>query len=124
MGSLPFDYEGDTDGYDDSYTPPETCASSSAAADVVFKLTLGYASSVTLSLCGSGFDNLMYIMNNTGIVLDGKCNDDSNRDGCTSDAFLTLDVQPNVDYYVVVDGYGQAEGEFRLQVRGIGKKNK
>ena len=71
---------------------------------------------MSLSLCGSDFDNLLYVVDASQTPIGDKCNDDSDRDGCDGDAFLTLDVDPFTAYYVIVDGYGTENGEFRLQV--------
>lgn len=56
-------------------------------------------------------------MDSTQSVLNDLCNDDADRDGCSSDAFLVLDAKQSVDYYIVVDGYDKSEGDFRLEVR-------
>ena len=117
VGPLPFIYEGNTQDYIDTYQPPQDCASTSTAKDVVFKFQPTKDISVSISLCGSGFDTILYIMDSTQSVLNDLCNDDADRDGCSSDAFLVLDAKQSVDYYIVVDGYDKSEGDFRLEVR-------
>lgn len=91
------------------------CAQSSTS-DVVFKYQTTSDISLTISLCGSDFDTVLYVMNSTESVLEDKCNDDGDRDGCSQDAFLVLDAKAFVDYYIVVDGYNNGKGEFRLEV--------
>lgn len=74
-----------------------------------------------LSLCGTGttFDTVLYVR--TGSCSNGAtvgCNDDAcaNASGKNVASQLSLPVTAGKTYFVIVDGYGQGKGNFRLTV--------
>jgi hypothetical protein len=88
------------------YTP--VCAASNAP-DVYYHLPLAKTTRVQANTFGSTFDTVLAIVDGNGTSW-----------GCNDDAFSTvrqsmLDVTlPSGDYYIVVDGYSSAAGDFTL----------
>jgi hypothetical protein len=99
-----------------------TCGGgSSQAPEKVFAFTPLVTGSATFKTCGYGtrFDTVLYV--NQAACMGGStvgCNDDSCeiRDGSNHGSRVTLNVTAGTTYYVVVDGYGEAQGDFALTV--------
>ena len=121
--SLPYNNSGTTAGYLDDYD--EVCPySGSTSPDVVYSFapTVDYTN-VTISLCGdTDYDSKLYIYENT--VTPGSpfaCNDDE----CTSalgqsyvSELTALSLTGGNTYYIVVDGYGGASGNYEIDMTG------
>jgi cysteine-rich repeat protein len=126
-----------------AHTPPGTCTPCQAATTVpaaggMFMGTTSGASTVTstcggagpeavfnwtptgsgvadLDACASNFNTVLHV--HTGACEGGPqltCNDDDGT--CGPRSRLTFAVAPGTTYYVFVDGYGGAQGDFGLSV--------
>jgi hypothetical protein len=94
-----------------------TCATSATAPDVVYSFELTGRATVTAWLAGSAYDTVMYLRNTpcaTGTSI--ACNDDNGSGGSWSRISTTLD--PGT-YFLFVDGYGTASGNYVLQVTTV-----
>jgi hypothetical protein len=112
--ALPFLDSGNTCGYLHDYD--ETCPfGGSLSPDVVYSYAPGTALDLDISLCESGYDTKVFVYENSEATM-VACNDDA----CGSDGFrselLCVPVSPPNTYYVVVDGYGGACGDYDLRV--------
>lgn len=115
IGSLPFYDGGSTCGYVNDYDAvcPYT---GSTSPDVVYAYTPGAAVSVTIDLCASTYDTKVYVFQGgPGTLL--ACNDDA---GCGYSGWQSkienLTLTPGYTYYIVIDGYGGACGDYTLGV--------
>jgi hypothetical protein len=108
-------WTGTTVGYTDDYD--EVCPySGSTSPDVVYAVTLP-AGNYDFDICGSTYDTkfYMYASDQATVVF---CNDDfcSNAAG---DPYRSAVADVAVDgstYYLVIDGYGGAEGDYELNI--------
>lgn len=113
--ALPYSDSGNTCGFLNDYD--EVCPfTGSTSPDVVYAYTPGAAGSIDVSLCNSGYDTKVYVYQNAAGNLVG-CNDDA----CGSDGFRSqiegVPVSPGNTYYIVVDGYFGACGDYELSVQ-------
>lgn len=120
--SLPYSADGNTCAATDDYE--ESCFFGlSTSPDVVHSYTPAANTTVDLSLClgTTNYDTKMYVYEN--VVTPGAsyaCNDDA----CTAPLFasayvstiLGLDLTGGNTYYIVVDGYGGACGDYTLSI--------
>ncbi len=113
--ALPFTDTGTTVGYANDFD--EVCPyTGSLAPDVVYAFTPAAGVVVEIDLCESGYDTKLYVYD-ADLAL-RACNDDyvspycsllrSHLDGVLLDAGVT--------YYLVIDGYGTATGDYVLHV--------
>jgi hypothetical protein len=120
IDALPYTAFGSTEYYLNDYVLVNTdlicpwigyysAAFSGAGADVVYSLTLADETYLTASLCGSGFDTGIGIFDGSGTQVLGS--DDSC--GLQSEVSCSL---PAGLYYIVVDGWGTAFGDYTLNV--------
>ncbi len=127
ISSIPYVGTGSTSGAADDYA--EICpdyGNQGGARDVVYKYTTGAGVEyITLSLCidSTDYDSQLY-------VYEGTCQSGTSyacqEDGCQSPAYtggtynseiINLMLQPNTDYYVVIDGYSSgSSGNYQLNV--------
>jgi len=121
-GPLPISVSGTTVGYTNNYD--EVCNySGSTAPDVVYMFTPAADVTVDLTLCdgATNYDSKMYIYENTCPTPGSPyaCNDDA----CTSAAgqnyvsrILHLPLTGGNTYYIVIDGYSTAAGNYFLDI--------
>lgn len=94
----------------------ETCFTDQTgeiSADVFYQyiVTDPCVESVTVSLCGSGFDTYLSILDAQGVELD------SNDDDCSLQSSIAdFAVSLNDTLYFVVEGYDDNEGDYTLEV--------
>jgi len=118
--SLPFTDTGLTCDNADDYD--EVCNyAGSVAPDVVYAYTPSVEMVVALDLCHASFDTKVYVYDSFYEVM--GCNDDY-YDGDTPECFnyssyLRIRLPAGDTYYFVVDGYGDACGEYVLDVTGM-----
>src|SRR3989454_11518690 len=96
---------------------------SGAAPEQVFQWTPTVSGTATVQTCGAGttFDTVLYMRSGacaSGPELAAGCNDDActNATGLYRASRLTPTVTAGQTYFIVVDGYGGAQGAFRLTI--------
>jgi hypothetical protein len=117
--SLPFTATGNTCAYSDDYAV--MCPYGNWAADVVYALTPTEEMNISIELCDSSYDTLVFIYHtdsNPYHLL--ACNDDRCGDDGYKSAIDRVHVSPGFTYYIVVDGYTDACGDYVLQVNDLG----
>src|SRR5947199_352955 len=100
-----------------------SCGSSGTAPEQVFQWTPAVSGTATIQTCGAGttFDTVLYLRSGacaSGPEVAAGCNDDAcaNATGLYRASRLTPTVTAGQTYYIVVDGYGGAQGIFSLTV--------
>jgi len=118
IAGLPYYDSGITTGYVNDYD--EICPySGSTSPDVVYSFVPGADVAVTVDLCSSSYDTKVYVYQNAvGNLI--ACNDDA---GCGYSGWQSqlqgVSLIAGNTYYIVVDGYGGANGEYVLAVEGF-----
>jgi hypothetical protein len=117
--SLPFVATGNTCAYTDDYGV--MCPYGTWASDVVYVLNPTEETNISVELCDSSYDTLIlfYHTDSHWFHLLG-CNDDRCGDDGYKSAFERLHVVPGFTYYIVVDGYTSACGDYVLQMIDLG----
>ncbi len=100
-----------------------SCGSSSTAPEQVFQWTPAVSGRATIQTCGAGttFDTVLYLRSGacaSGPEMAAGCNDDActNATGMYRASRLTPSVAAGQTYFIVVDGYGGAQGIFSLAI--------
>src|SRR5438874_802557 len=100
-----------------------SCGSSGTSPEQVFQWTPAVSGTATIQTCGAGtiFDTVLYLRSGScagGPEVAAGCNDDAcaNATGLNRASRLTPTVTAGQTYYIVVDGYGGAQGTFSLTV--------
>src|SRR5437762_943273 len=104
-----------------------SCGSSANSPERVFQWTPTVSGTATIQTCGAGtnFDTVLYMR--SGVCASGPevvsgCNDDACPN--SSGLFRASRIKPTVNagqtYFIVVDGYGGAQGTFSLTVTAPG----
>ena len=101
-----------------------TCGSSNTSPEKVFAWTPSRSGTATIQTCGASgtsFDTVLYMRSGTCQTgSQNACNDDTS--GCATGGSnsegsrITPSVTAGQTYYIVVDGYGGASGNFTLSV--------
>lgn len=112
--TFPFCDTGTTIGAANNYTPP--CVAGSNAPDVVYIFTPATNMTVSISLCGSSYNTVLYINRQF-------CPDIAESPVCCNDDFCgqqsccpAINLIAGVPYYIIVDGAGTAAGNYTLHV--------
>jgi len=92
-----------------------TCADTEGAPELVARYRIDHPARVTFSTAGSGFDTVLGIRTTCDAPATELACDDDLPGGNTSE--ISADLDPNVDYYLIVDGYRGARGAVRLTAR-------
>ncbi|HEY3294553.1 MAG TPA: hypothetical protein VGL38_03890 [bacterium] len=118
--TLPYRDTGDTRCAQNDYH--WSCPPDSDAADVMYNLLLHECNTVTVTLCGSGYDTGLEIRKDGGCpgsTMVG-CNDDSECSGILrGQSTITFTAIGGVMYYILVDGANGAKGPYVLTVTGV-----
>src|SRR5207249_4453266 len=100
-----------------------SCGSSGTAPEQVFQWTPTASGTATIQTCGAGttFDTVLYLRSGacaSGPEMAAGCNDDActNATGMYRASRLTPSVAAGQTYFIVVDGYGGAQGIFSLAI--------
>src|SRR6266480_398944 len=100
-----------------------SCGNSEGSSEQVFRWTPTVSGTATIQTCGAGttFDTVLYLRSGacaSGPEMAAGCNDDActNATGLNRASRLTPTVTAGQAYYIVVDGYGGAQGTFSLTV--------
>src|SRR5438552_3199262 len=100
-----------------------SCGSSGDSPERVYQWTPTVSGTATIQTCGAGtsFDTVLYLR--SGVCASGPevaagCNDDAcaNATGLNRASRITPTVTAGQAYFIVVDGYGGAQGTFSLTV--------
>src|SRR5438094_888332 len=100
-----------------------SCGSSGSSPEQVFQWTPTVSGTATIQTCGAGtnFDTVLYLR--SGVCSGGPevvsgCNDDACADatGVNRASRVTPTVTAGQTYYIFVDGFGGAQGNFTLTV--------
>lgn len=86
-------------------------AGSQASPDVFYQFTLAAPATVQASLCGSGFDTYIHLLDNTGAIL--QFNDD-NGPLCAGNASSLSVTLAAGTYYIVTEGFSSNLGNLSL----------
>ncbi len=115
--SLPFRGTGSTCSYANDYD--YACSWSSTSSDVVYFYSPSTDQQVSFSLCRSSYDTKLYVYQNSCSGTPIACSDDASICPCASASFRSylecLQLYAGNTYYVVVDGYGGACGDYVLE---------
>lgn len=120
INSVPFTESGTTVGFVDDYDNDCSSGIVGTAPDVVYAFTAPSTGSYSFSLCGSGYDTKLYV-DEAGLSM-VACNDDydlslSNGDPCYMNARIdNFQATAGQVYYLVVDGYSGAGGDYTISV--------
>src|SRR5205823_7104249 len=100
-----------------------SCGSSGTAPERVYQWTPAFSGTATIQTCGAAttFDTVLYLRSGacaSGPEMAAGCNDDActNGTGLYRASRLTPTVTAGQTYFIVVDGYGGAQGTFSLTV--------
>ncbi len=119
IAALPFNDSGTTVGYTNNYD--YACSyTGSTSPDVVYKFVATLDWAVDIDLCYSSYDTKVYVYQE-GVTTPIACNDDFYFAApCyTYSSFLgDVPMTTGNTYYIVVDGYGGASGNYVLDVTG------
>lgn len=116
--SIPYYDGGNTCGYVNDYD--EICPySGSTSPDVVYAFAPGASIAVAIDLCDSQYDTKVYVYQNAvGNLI--ACNDDASCGYSGWQSHIDEVVMtPGNTYYIVVDGYGGACGDYSLAVTEV-----
>lgn len=112
--ALPYSTTGSTANATNNYS---NCVGATSK-EVVYSLTLGACTNVTVSTCGSSFDTGLGVR--TGGTCPGTtqvgCNDDFAS--CGTGSQLTFQAAAGTTYWIIVHGYATNSGTFSLSVTG------
>ena len=87
--------------------------SSHESSEHIYTFTVGPANAqdITFDTCGSGFDVTLLVANDQGSVISAQ--DEDNCGGSFNAETLDVTLNPG-NYYVVIEGFGGAEGPYTL----------
>lgn len=114
--TVPGSWTGTTMGYNNNYD--EVCPySGSTAPDVVYSVTPAADIAVDIDLCFSSYDTKLYVYDeNLNLV---GCNDDFHFGApcfTFSSKLENVAMQAGMTYYIIVDGYGSAAGDYQMDI--------
>ncbi len=116
IGALPYADTGTTVGFADDYS--EICPfPGTGAPDAVYAFTPATDTTITIELCGSAYDTKAYVYAST--VTPGAplaCGDDYCGPFYLQSRLGPLLLTAGVTYYIIIDGYGAAAGDYILHV--------
>jgi hypothetical protein len=114
--ALPYNDGGNTCAYIDDYD--EVCPfTGSTAPDVVYSYTPGANASIDISLCTSLYDTKVFVYENAATPGSPyACNDDACGDDGFKSELVGVPVTAGNTYYIVVDGYFGACGDYSMDV--------
>jgi hypothetical protein len=87
-------------------------ANAQSSPDVFYQFTMPNCNdSVVVSLCGSGFDTYLHLLDNSGTQIA------FNDDGCSTSSIINFGgLTPGATYYAVVEGFSSNTGTFNLSI--------
>ena len=116
IASLPYSDTGTTDGYENDYD--EVCPyAGSISPDVVYSYTPAADEFIDIDLCTSLYDTKVYVYADECVSPPIACNDDGCGDDGYKSALYGVGLTGGTTYYIVIDGYGDAEGTYSLEIQ-------
>ena len=118
--TIPFSGSGTTVGYTNNYDAvcPYT---GSLSPDVVYSIVPCLTGALDITLCaGSNYDTKLYVMDSAQNVI--ACNDDlcpGYVSELTAANGTAVSVTAGALYYIVVDGYSGASGNYTIDITGM-----
>jgi subtilisin-like proprotein convertase family protein len=113
VNALPFCDDGTTVGYTNDYAG--SCSINGTSGDVVYSYTPTTTVVVTISLLGTSFDSRLYVTDGCPDVgVEVGCNDDNG--GTLQSCLENLTLAAGQTYYIVVDGYNGAAGDYTIHI--------
>jgi hypothetical protein len=115
IAALPYFDTGTTTGYTDDYD--EMCPYGGWGPDVVYSYRPAVDEAITVDLCGSDYDSKLEIYDDALHFV--ACNDDFYFEGpcgVYTSKIMRANLTANRTYYIVVDGYASAHGDYVLAV--------
>jgi len=106
IAAVPYEDQGATCDNENDITP--SCGYS-IAPDVVYSFTPSLDGAFDIDLCDSGYDTILEVRDDTLSPI--ACNDDA----CGLQSTLVVELSRGRTYYIIVDGYGDACGSYRLR---------
>jgi len=95
------------------FTNNLTVTNNQASPDVWYQFTLASATTVDISLCGSGFDTYLHLLDNAGAYI--THNDDAGPLCTGAESSISQSLTAGT-YYVVTQGYGSGTGALGLSL--------
>jgi len=93
-----------------------SCGAGGNGRESVYTLLFERETTVCLNLDGSAYDTVLHVRTECGNpAQEVACNDNDEQAGGRTSA-LTMVAEANTVYYVIVDGFGIAKGQFSLSV--------
>jgi len=102
-----------------SSTLTGTCGLTSVSPEQVFAWTPAHSGTATVTTCNAAtnFDTVLYVRSaSCDVGSTVACDDDSPCDSGSTKSTVAFSVSAGVTYYVVVDGYGGAQGDFGVEI--------
>lgn len=118
-GAIPVGYgvvNGSTVG---ATTSAQAWPCASGGTDLWYVFTSPATASTSVSLCGSGFDTALEVLDGSlgcGSLTSIACNDDS----CSLQSVITFSASAGGVYYIRVGGFAAASGAFTMDVEAVG----
>lgn len=112
IGEVPNGYGGNTRTGANRMQP--WCGQAGNAPELALLVMFPVDTEVYASTFGSVFDTVLYVVEGCDPAARVACNDDAFAFEITSE--LIFEAEAGVPYYIVVDGYGAASGDFELVV--------
>ncbi len=114
-----FRIRGSTSGAN-SFYQPSSCVGPNAlgdAGDIVIAWTPTAEGCYAFDLRGSNFDTVLSLHEDCNIAEQFLiCNDDTPQAGNNLTSYVEFSVNANTPYFIVIDGYGEEEGEWQMQI--------
>lgn len=111
ISELPYYNTGTTTGYTNDYD--EACPyTDSTAPDVVYEIIPPGDANLVIDMLGSTYDTKIYLYDEDLELV--ACNDDFYSDYVSK--LEDIPVEAGARYYLVIDGYGEAHGDYVLNV--------
>ncbi len=95
-----------------------SCGGGAGGPEAVYTFELEEAQDVCFNLGGSAYDTVLHVRADECVNPEAEiaCNDDNGPIAGGLQSALTAAIEPGVTYYIFVDGFGAANGDFTLNV--------
>uniref|UniRef100_UPI00053E73CA T9SS type A sorting domain-containing protein n=1 Tax=Lacinutrix jangbogonensis TaxID=1469557 RepID=UPI00053E73CA len=100
-------------------TDTATDSGGNLSNDVFYSFTDTVLQDVTLSLCNSLYDTYIRVYSDCPQTNEIAGNDDAIGCGDDTQSEVTFTAQPNVTYYIMIEGYDEESGDFEMSLNCI-----